>query len=130
MSATERAIGPFTPNPSNGMALGAIGTSPTVGRSATMLLKLAGLRSEPPDIAAVSQRQEAGGKGRPGAAARSAGRLCDVVWVDGRAIDRVIALRAHAELGHVGLADRDHTGLAQSLDQYRVCGRHAILVDR
>ncbi len=48
MSATERAIGPFTPNPSNGMALGAIGTSPTVGRSATMLLKLAGLRSEPP----------------------------------------------------------------------------------
>ena len=39
--------GPAAANPRNGSALGAIGTSPTVGRNPTTLLKLAGLRSEP-----------------------------------------------------------------------------------
>ena len=47
-SATERAIGPLTVKPKNGNAVGADGTSPTDGRNATMLLKFAGLRSEPP----------------------------------------------------------------------------------
>lgn len=47
-SATDLAIGPFTETPTNGICAGAIGTRPTVGRRATMLLKLAGLRSEPP----------------------------------------------------------------------------------
>src|ERR1051325_8235765 len=46
--ATDRAIGPLTLNPKNGNAVGADGTSPTVGRSATILLKLAGFLSEPP----------------------------------------------------------------------------------
>ena len=48
MSATERAIGPFTAKPRSGNAFGAVGTRPTVGRSATMLLKLAGFLSDPP----------------------------------------------------------------------------------
>ena len=48
MSATDRAIGPFTANPSSGNMFGAVGTRPTVGRSATTLLKFAGFRSEPP----------------------------------------------------------------------------------
>src|SRR5262249_54775182 len=47
-SATDRARGPFTMNPANGSGCGATGTSPTVGRRATMLLKLAGLRRDPP----------------------------------------------------------------------------------
>src|SRR5690349_6747319 len=47
-SATVRPIGPLVRQLANGKAVGAFGTSPTVGRSATTLLKLAGLRSEPP----------------------------------------------------------------------------------
>jgi hypothetical protein len=41
-------MGPFTENPMNGSSVGAVGTSPTVGRRATMLLKFAGFRREPP----------------------------------------------------------------------------------
>ena len=44
-------MGPLTVKPKNGSATGALGTKPTVGRNATMLLKLAGLRNEPPKIA-------------------------------------------------------------------------------
>ena len=47
-SSALRAIGPFTLKPSLGIGSGAVGTGPTVGRSATTLLKLAGLRSDPP----------------------------------------------------------------------------------
>src|SRR6267143_2921364 len=47
-SSTERAIGPFTPKPTNGSGVGATGTRPNVGRNPTTLLKLPGLRSEPP----------------------------------------------------------------------------------
>src|SRR5262245_32693311 len=47
-SDTERPIGPLVRQLANGNAVGAVGTSPTVGRRATTLLKLAGLRSEPP----------------------------------------------------------------------------------
>src|SRR5438093_3729895 len=47
-SATDQAIGPFPPNPKKGNGLGAVGTRPTLGRRATTLLKLAGLRSDPP----------------------------------------------------------------------------------
>ena len=38
----------MTPKPRSGKGSGAVGPSPPDGRSATMLLKLAGLRSEPP----------------------------------------------------------------------------------
>ena len=48
VSATDRAIGPLTEKPRRGKALGAVGTRPTVGRSATTLLKFAGFRSDPP----------------------------------------------------------------------------------
>src|SRR5712672_1055428 len=47
-SGTERAIGPLTENPKNGNGLGAVGTSPTVGRNPTTLLKFPGFRREPP----------------------------------------------------------------------------------
>src|SRR5437867_11702236 len=47
-SVTARAIGPLTLNPKNGNSVGAVGTSPTVGRRATMLLKLAGFLNDPP----------------------------------------------------------------------------------
>src|SRR6185436_19135088 len=47
-SDTDRAMGPLTLMLSRGNGVGAVGTSPTLGRSATTLLKLAGLRSEPP----------------------------------------------------------------------------------
>src|SRR5262245_39469442 len=47
-SATDRPSGPLTLKPIPGKGSGAVVTSPTVGRSATRLLKLAGLRSEPP----------------------------------------------------------------------------------
>src|SRR5688500_8749444 len=47
-SPTDRANAPLTDTPTNGIGAGAIGTRPTLGRSATTLLKLAGLRSEPP----------------------------------------------------------------------------------
>jgi hypothetical protein len=47
-SPTLRASGPFDRKPTNGSVDGAIGTSPTVGRKPTTLLKLPGLRREPP----------------------------------------------------------------------------------
>src|ERR1044071_1616212 len=47
-SPTDRPIGPLTLNPKNGNPDGADGTKPTVGRRATILLKLAGFRSDPP----------------------------------------------------------------------------------
>src|SRR5439155_3402145 len=46
--STVRAIGPFERNPINGSADGAAGTSPTDGLNPTMLLKLPGLRIDPP----------------------------------------------------------------------------------
>ena len=46
-SETLRASGPFTENPRNGRAFGAVGTTPNVGRKPTTLLKLPGLRNEP-----------------------------------------------------------------------------------
>ena len=48
MSATERASGPLTEKPSSGNDVGQVGVRPTLGRKPTMLLKLPGLRSEPP----------------------------------------------------------------------------------
>src|SRR5688572_17253985 len=48
VSATVRAIGPLTENPRRGKGLGDDGTSPTVGRNPTTLLKLPGFLSEPP----------------------------------------------------------------------------------
>ncbi len=48
VSATDLAIGPLTAIPMNGITVGAFGTTPDDGRSATMLLKFAGLRSDPP----------------------------------------------------------------------------------
>src|SRR4029079_14780027 len=47
-SDTVRASGPLTPIAPSGRGSGAMGTRPTVGRSATTLLKFAGLRSDPP----------------------------------------------------------------------------------
>ncbi len=47
-SATVRASGPLTEKPSSGNGVGHVGVSPTLGRKPTMLLKLPGLRSEPP----------------------------------------------------------------------------------
>jgi hypothetical protein len=41
-------MGPFTLKPSSGNWVGAVGTRPTVGLSATTLLKFAGFLSEPP----------------------------------------------------------------------------------
>jgi hypothetical protein len=36
-------------------------------------------------------------------------------------------VRAHAELGHVGLADRQHARIAQTLDEHGVLRRHVVL---
>ena len=95
-----------------------------------MLLKLAGLRSEPPRSLPSASGQQTGGERRPGAAARTARALRQVVGIDGRAVHLVVGVRAHPELGHVGLADRDHAGLPQALDENRVLRRHEVLVDR
>ena len=35
-------------------------------------------------------------------------------------------MRAHAELGDVGLADRQHAGVAQTLDEHGVLRRHVV----
>src|SRR5580765_8105469 len=48
VSDTVLAMGPLTEKPTNGNAVGAVGTSPTVGRNPTTLLKLPGFLSEPP----------------------------------------------------------------------------------
>jgi hypothetical protein len=47
-SDTDRAIGPFTETPTNGIDTGALATRPRLGRSATMLLKFAGFLRDPP----------------------------------------------------------------------------------
>src|SRR5438552_15835868 len=47
-SETDRPRGPLVRNPRKGSGVGARGTSPTLGRKPTTLLKLPGLRREPP----------------------------------------------------------------------------------
>ena len=47
----------------------------------------------------------------------------------GGAIGRVLGGGAHGELVHIGLAEDDHTGGAQSLDDCRVVGRAPSLED-
>ncbi len=119
-SATERAIGPFTPKPSRGNGSGAVGTRPTDGRSATTLLKLAGLRSEPPRSLPSAMGSMPRGQRRAGAAARSAGALGEVVGVPRGAVDLVVGVRAESELRHVGLADAERSGVPQAFDQHGV----------
>ena len=112
--------GPFTENPRNGIAVGAVGTSPTVGRRATMLLKFAGFRSEPPRSLPSAIGSKPVGQRRARAAARAARALRQVVRIERRPVHLVVGVRAHPELRHVRLADRDHARRAQSLDQDRV----------
>ena len=129
----RRPSAPSAPSPrirATASGSGAVGTSPTVGRSATMLLKLAGLRSEPPRSLPSASGSRPAASAAPGAAARAARALGHVVRVQGRAVHRVVGVRAHAELGHVGLADRDRARAAQPLDQDRVLRRHQTLEDR
>ena len=130
MSATVRASGPLTEKPSSGNDVGQVGVRPTLGRKPTMLLKLPGLRSEPPRslpsaIGIMTRRER-----RAGAAARAAGALRQVVGIERRAVHLVVGVRAHAEFRDVGLADREHAGAAQPLDEHGVLGRHGVLVDR
>ena len=96
--------------PTNGMGIGAFGTRPTLGRSATMLLKLAGLRSEPPRSLPSAIGSMPGGERRTRAAAGSAGALRRSYGIARRAVHLVVGVRAHAELRHVRLADRDRAG--------------------
>ena len=67
-------------------------------------------------VAAVRDRQHAGGEGRGGAAARATRGPGQVVGVAGGAVDRVVGVGAQTELGDVRLADRDDTRPPQALD--------------
>src|SRR5215470_6517660 len=83
-SLTDRAIGPFTLKPRNGNIVGATGTRPTVGRNPTTLLKLAGLRSDPPrSLPSASGR-------RPAATAAAAPPLDPPALFDGSYGFRVV----------------------------------------
>ena len=100
------------------------------GAKADDVVEIAGIAQRPGEIAAVRDRQHARRERRARAAARAAGALRDVVGVQGRAVDLVVGVRAHAELGHVGLADRNHAGAPHALDEDRVLRRHGVFVDR
>ena len=80
-SATVRASGPLTAKPRNGSAFGAVGTSPTVGRKPTTLLKLPGFLSEPPmslpSAIGSMPRRERRGRAAARAAARSSSDRTD-----------------------------------------------------
>ena len=130
-SATDRAIAPFVDTPTNGIGVGALGTRPTLGRSATMLLKLAGLRSEPPRSppSAIGSMPVASADARPRRSIRPRSSLRSY-GLQRRPVDRVVGLRAHPELGHVGLADRNRAGAPDALDEHRIRFGHERLEDR
>ncbi len=71
-------------------------------------------------VVRVRHRHHAGGDGRRGAAARAAGRVAGVPRVLRRAVGVGLGRRQDAELGHVGLADRDQAGVAEALGEERV----------
>ena len=111
-------------------SLGHVGTRPGEGRKPTTLQKLAGLRSEPPMSLPSAIGTMPRGERHRGAAARAAARLGRVIGVERPAEDLVERLRAGAELGRIGLADRDGAGRLDALDDQPVVLRHVVLVDR
>ena len=82
------------------------------------------------EVAAIGDRQHAGGHRHCGAAARASGGLGAIVRIERRPIDPVVGLRAHPKLGDVGLADRNRAGTANALDHHRVRIRHQVLENR
>ena len=94
------------------------------------VVEVAGVPERSAHVAAVGDRQHARGERRTGAAARSAGALARIVGIAGDAVDAVVGVRPHPEFRGVGLADGDHAGAAQPLDQHRILGRPEVLVDQ
>ena len=60
----------------------------------------------------------------------SAGAPARIVGIARDAVDAVVGVRPHPEFRGVGLADGDHAGAAQPLDQHRILGRPEVLVDQ
>ena len=81
-------------------------------------------------VAAVGDRQHPRRQRRGRAAAAAADRAGAVVGVAGDAVDRVVGLRAEAELGRVGLADDDRARRPQPRHEGLVDGAHPVAVDR
>ena len=81
------------------------------------------------EVAAVGDRQHAGGQRGARAAAGSAGAGAQVVGVARRAPDRVVGVGAEAELRHVGLADGERAGAPQALDDDGVGLADGVAID-
>ena len=76
------------------------------------------------EIAAVGEREQAGGHPCRRAAARAARALREIVRISRRAVHLVVGVRSHRELGNVRLADRNDASLAQPLDEDAVFAGH------
>ena len=94
------------------------------------VVEAGGISQRAAEVAAVGNRQHPGRERRSGAAARPAGGFRDVVGVDGGSVDLVVGVRPHAELRHVGLADRNGARQSQASDEDRVLDGHRVPVDR
>ena len=80
-SDTERAIGPFTDTPTNGIWVGAIGTRPTRRPQRDDVVEVGGIAERAAEVAAIGDRQHARRERRRRAAARSAGALGPIVRI-------------------------------------------------
>ena len=80
-------------------------------------------------VRAETEVDEPGGERRRVPGRRAAGRLPGMERVVDGAVPRVDAEHAPGELGQVGLADDDRTGVERSLDDGRVGGRDVVAVD-
>jgi hypothetical protein len=78
-------------------------------------------------IARTGDRNHARGDGRSGAAARATRRVCGAPGILRRTVQRRLRDADEAELGRVRLADEHEPGLAPTLDDLAVDGRHVVL---
>ena len=128
-----RAIGPTAPRSEKGPEQGGRWPSaemrPGVGLRAQMPVAWAGVRTEPPPSRAEARCRETGGDGGGLASAGAAGGVGKVPRVVGAAVEEVVGLVGHQELGAVGDAEDDGSGRAKAADSFGIVGRNEIAVE-